>query len=61
MSYHHDLTEEEEIAIHEALENNNDKPANDLGIEIFIEEEYNNGVKLVNIHYNSENNNQVYD
>ena len=48
-----DLTEEEEIAIHEALENNNYSPANALGIEIFVEEELENGIRIVNISYNS--------
>lgn len=54
MSYQsNDLTEEEEIAIHEALENNNYSPANALGIEIFVEEELENGIKIVTISYNS--------
>ena len=54
MSYQsNDLTEEEEIAIHEALENNNYSLANALGIEIFVEKELENGIKIVNISYNS--------
>ena len=54
MSYQpNDLTEEEEISIHEALENNNYSPANALGIEIVVEEELENGIRIVNISYNS--------
>ena len=51
-----DLTEEEEIAIHEALENNNYNLAKALGIEIFVETELDNGIKIVYIHYNSKEN-----
>lgn len=51
-----DLTEEEELAILEAIENNNYNLAKALGIGIFVETELNNGIKVVNIRYDSKEN-----
>lgn len=51
-----DLTEEEELAILEAVENNNYDLAKALGIEISIEKELENEIKVINIHYPASNN-----
>lgn len=48
-----DLTEEEELAILEAVESNNYGPAKALGIEVLVEKEFESGVKIVKICYNS--------
>lgn len=51
-----DLTEEEELAILEEIENGNHNPAKALGIEISVEKELDSGIKIINICYPASSN-----